>query len=86
MLERRIDEFWNINGKRELSDSWTGYTRITVLLQEKHPNGKTWSGGRLTKKQNDIQARLFVAKNVERHVRSTATKRKTEVDYRETEA
>ena len=32
------------------SDSWTGFTQFT-LLEEKHPDGYMWSGGRLTKRQ-----------------------------------
>ena len=50
MLERRIDDSWNIDGARDLSDSWTGSTRFT-LLEEKPPDGYTWSGERLTMKQ-----------------------------------
>ena len=49
MLERRIDDYWNIEGN--LSDSWTGFTRFTIL-DEKPPDGYTWSGDRLTKKQS----------------------------------
>ena len=49
-LERRIDDYWNIDGSRDLSDSWTGFTQFT-LLDEKPPDGYTWSGGRLTRKQ-----------------------------------
>ena len=26
MLERRIDDYWKIDGSRDLSDSWTGFT------------------------------------------------------------
>ena len=48
--ERRIDDFWNIDGSRGLSDSWTGFTQFT-LLEEKPPNGYMWSGWRLTRKQ-----------------------------------
>ena len=48
--ERRIDDYWNIDGSRDLSDSWTGFTQFTPL-EEKHPNGYTWSGERLTRKQ-----------------------------------
>ena len=33
-----------------MSDTWTGFTRFT-LLNEKPPDGYTWSGGRLTRKQ-----------------------------------
>ena len=36
--EKRIDDYWNINGSRDLSDPWTGFTQFT-LLEEKTPNG-----------------------------------------------
>ena len=36
--------------KRELSDAWTNFTRF-LLLFERPPDGKTWSGRRLTWKQ-----------------------------------
>ena len=29
--ERRIDDYWNIDGSRDLSDSWTGFTQFTLL-------------------------------------------------------
>ena len=48
--EKRIDDFWNIDGSRDLSDSWTGFTQFT-LLNDKHPDGFLWSGVRLTRKQ-----------------------------------
>ena len=50
MLERRIDDYWNIDGSRDLSDYWTGFTQFT-LLEEKPPDGYMWSGGRQTKRQ-----------------------------------
>ena len=50
MQESRIDDYWNIDGSRDLSDSWTGFTQFT-LLEKKPPDGKMWSGGRLTRKQ-----------------------------------
>ena len=50
MQERRIDDYWNIDGSRDLSDSWTGFTQFT-LLEEKPPDGYMWSGVRLTKRQ-----------------------------------
>ena len=31
MLEKNIDDYWNVDGDRELSDTWTGFTRVTVL-------------------------------------------------------
>ena len=45
-----IDDYWNIDGSRELSDPWTGFTQFT-LLDEKPPDGYMWSGERLTRKQ-----------------------------------
>ena len=48
--EKRIDDYWNIDGSRDLSDPWTGFTQFT-LLEEKPPDGYTWSGWRLTRKQ-----------------------------------
>ena len=50
MQERRIDDYWNIDESRDLSDSWTGFTQFT-LLEEKPPDGYMWSGWRLTKRQ-----------------------------------
>ena len=49
-LEKRIDDYWNIEGSRDLSDPRTSFTQVT-LLDEKAPDGYTWSGGRLTRKQ-----------------------------------
>ena len=48
--EKRIDDYWNIDGSRDLSDPWTGFTQFT-LLEEKPPEGYMWSGWRLTRKQ-----------------------------------
>ena len=48
--EKRIDDYWNIDGSRDLSDSWTGFTQFT-LFEEKPPKGYMWSGERLTSKQ-----------------------------------
>ena len=50
MQERRIDDYWNINGSRDSSDSWTCFTQFT-LTSEKPPDGNIWSGARLTRKQ-----------------------------------
>ena len=50
MQESRIFDCWNIDGSRDLSASWTGFTQFT-LLSEKPPEGYMWSGERLTRKQ-----------------------------------
>ena len=48
--EKRIDDYWNIDGSRDLSDPWTRFTQFT-LLEEKPPDGFMWTGERLTRKQ-----------------------------------
>ena len=48
--EKRIDDFWNIDGSQDLSDPWTGFTQFTPL-DEKALDGYMWSGERLTRKQ-----------------------------------
>ena len=48
--EKRIDDYWNIDGSRDLSDPWTGFTQFT-LLDEKAPDGCMWSRERLRRKQ-----------------------------------
>ena len=59
MLRKRIDDYWNIDGSRDLSDPWTSFTQFT-LLDEKALDGYMWSvvwgggeggGERLTRKQ-----------------------------------
>ena len=54
--ERRIDDCWNIDGSRDLSDPWTGFTQFT-LLEEKPPDGYMWSGCEINEKTANIQAR-----------------------------
>ena len=46
--EKRVDDYWNSDGSRNLSDPWTGFTQFT-LLEEKLPEGFLWSGERLTR-------------------------------------
>ena len=43
--EKRIDDYWNVDGSRDLSDPWTGFTQCT-LLEEKPPDRYMWSGER----------------------------------------
>ena len=50
MEEKRINDDWNDDGDRTLSDSWTGFTKF-ALLNEKPLSGSLWSGRRLTKIQ-----------------------------------
>ena len=33
--EKRIDDYWNIDGSRDLSDSWTGFHTILLYSTKK---------------------------------------------------
>ena len=48
--EKRIDDYWNIDGSRDLSDPWTGFTQFT-LLEEKTSRRINVVRERLTRKQ-----------------------------------
>ena len=63
MQERRIDDYWNFDGSRDLSDSWTGFTQFT-LLEEKLPDGYVVRG-ETGKTAGNIQARLFMARTLD---------------------
>ena len=45
-----IEDYWNVDGERELSDAWTEFTRF-ISLNERPPDGHRWSGRRSTRKQ-----------------------------------
>ena len=50
MQEKKIDDYWNVDSSKHLSDSWRGCTKFT-LLKEKPPEGYMWSWRRLTEIQ-----------------------------------
>ena len=50
MQEKRVEDYWNVDSNRSLSDSWEGLTKCT-LLKENTPKGYMWSRERLTKVQ-----------------------------------
>ena len=73
MSEKRIDDYWNVDGERELSDAWTGFTRF-FELNDKPPDGYTWSGRSVTRKQTTSRPDN-VWLDMSKHV-SDASKRK----------
>ena len=78
LQESRIDDSWSIDGSRDLSDPWTGFTQFT-LLEEKPPDGYMWSGERLTRKTAYIQARSFMARALEVNGKARQAEGKAEV-------
>ena len=65
IVGENIDDYWNVDGDRELSDTWM--VRVETV-----------------KRTNDLQARHFVARDLERHVRCVETQRRANVGYLET--
>ena len=84
MLEKQIEDYWNVDGERELSDAWTGFTRF-VPLKERPLDGHTWSRERLTRKQTTSRPDN-VLPDMWKHM-SDAPKRKEKqkVGHRETQ-
>ena len=69
MQESHMDDCWNIDGSRDLSDSWTGFTQFT-LLRGKLPEGFLWSGWRLTKRQATSRPdHLWLELSLERNIK-----------------
>ena len=62
--ESRIDDYWNIDGSRDLSDPWTGFAQFT-LLEEKTSRRIFVVRGETGKTASDIQARSFMARTLD---------------------
>ena len=61
--EKRINDYWNIDGSRDLSDPWTGFTQFT-LLEEKASKRIYVVRGEIHEKTAYIQARSFTARTL----------------------
>ena len=66
LLEKHIEDYWNVDEDRELSDAWTGFTRF-VELNERSPDGYTWSG-ETDEETIDFKTRQCMARYVEAYV------------------
>ena len=63
MQEKRIGDCWNVDSNRNLSDSWKGFTKFTLLkekLPKGQPKGQLWSG----KDSSDYQTRSCMARSM----------------------
>ena len=66
MLERRIDDYWNIEGDRDLSDAWTGFIQTGI-----HGPGCGWQRskqhpGQITCGQNKGKYVIYAAQRKEK--------------------
>ena len=64
LLERHIDEYWDVDGEKELSDAWTGFTRL-IFLTERPRDGYTWSRVDTDEERNILKTRQCKARHVE---------------------
>ena len=62
--EKRIDDYWNIDGSRDVSDPWTGFTQFT-LLEEKPSRRIYVVREEIDEKTAYIQARSPMARALE---------------------
>ena len=58
LLVKIVEDCWNVDVEKEFSDAWTGSTRF-VPLEERPPEGYTWSGRRLTRKQKSLVLTMY---------------------------
>ena len=78
LLGGRINEHWNVASGRELSGPWTSFTQFT-LLNEKRPDGYTWSGGRLTKIQATSKTDYLWPEILVKYFEKSSTKSKSQL-------
>ena len=70
--EKRIYDYWNIDGSRDLSDPWTGFTQFT-LLDEKAPDRIYLVRGEINEETAYIQCRSTALYSSSPRNRSTSS-------------
>ena len=63
--KKRIDDYWNVHENRSLSDSWTRFTKFT-LLKETPPKGYMWAD----KNSNNYTTRSYLARSLDKNWKS----------------
>ena len=76
-LEQRIDDYWNIDGSRELSDPWTGFTQFTQLEEKNLPTDicgleGDWREKKLTSRPDHLWPELWKSMGKERQAEGEA--------------
>ena len=64
LQEKKIDDHWNVDSCKPLSDSWRGFTQFNPL-KEKPPKGYMWFSGKIDKDPNDYQTRLCMSRSLD---------------------
>ena len=80
-LEKRIDDYWNIDGSRDLSDPWTGFTQFFSTRWK-----SSWRiymvRGEINEKAAYIQARSSMARVMEVNGKECKAEGKAKVVWR----
>ena len=76
--QKRIDDYWNIDGSRDLSDPWTVFTQFT-LLEEKNPRRIFVVRVEINEKTTYIQARTSMARAPEVNRKALQAEREAKV-------
>ena len=79
--EKRIDDYWNIDENRSLSDSWTDFTKFTLI--ERDTSKRIFVVRCETdKNSNDCTSRSFLAWSMDKNWKTRWKKRKTRMGTR----
>ena len=76
--ERRIDDYWNVDGSRDLSDPWTGFTQF-YFIGRRTSRRIHVVRGETDKTPGDIQAISFMARALDKIVKTRQAEREAEV-------
>ena len=85
MSEKHIEDYWNVDGEKELSNAWTDFTRFIVLKETTTRWIYTVREGRLTRKQMTSRPDT-VWPDIWKHMSDgSEQERKAEMGHRETQ-
>ena len=73
IVGENIEDYCNVDGEKELSDAWTGFTRF-ILLSERPPDGYTWSGRGLRGNKQPLVQTMY-GHFLWKHMSDAATKK-----------
>ena len=81
MQEQRIDDYWNVDSNRSLSDSWRGFTKFTPKKKISQGIFVVWE--EIDKSSNDYETRSCMAWSMEHNWESSSESRTTRMEKRE---
>ena len=58
LQEKKIDDYWNVDSCKPLSDSWRGFTQFNPL-KEKPPKRYMWFSGKIDKRSKRLPDQIM---------------------------